>query len=106
MRNRRDWPMSTKLVGGFNCDLTSTERNEWAEFIHENDALKKFVVAESIWMSLVATRNPTNQGLEALAAAVLLKEDELIKLFHIGKQWYADVIEKRDEEEAAKDDES
>lgn len=72
-----------KLIGGFNCDLTNEEANEWHEYIMDTWEFREFMMLEAKLRYYV--RKDDYDTYTYLAEKYL---DLQNKLFVIARDWY------------------
>ena len=86
-----DWTEPCTLIGGYICELTYPERNEWGVYCRKRLELLEYHVAVYA-VEALANMNTLRQRVEAQSA-----------LFNIAEQWYAE-LEKRRAEQAEADE--
>lgn len=81
MIHRIDIATPVTLVGGFCCQLTDSERNQYHEFVCSNPIFKDYTQLLNRARSTPLT-----------PAEIRIVEVNELLLYGIGKQWYADLI--------------
>ena len=85
---------TTTLIGGFNCRLTSDEQNVWHEFVEPTPQWSDFKRNERRLNALVAQQHGTSVDLGSGIRGIQESQEAIrIRLYEIGKKWYADLTE-------------
>ena len=82
------------LVGGFNCRLTSNERNLWHEFVGGTPQWADLKRNVHRLNALFAQQHGTSADLGSDIRGIQESQEAIgARLYEIGKKWYADLIE-------------
>ena len=106
LRVNKDWDWydePVKLIGGFGCRLTMQETNEWHEHLETLPAfelLRDAKTDEAVYFAQIAAGIAGAD--EKYRAAKLAVRTYSEALYCAGKEWYADVLKRRNEKMAAK----
>ena len=94
-KNERFQPKNnTTLIGGFRCQLTDDESNQWHEFVIGQPRLQDLRNNTNRLNALVAQQHGTSVDLGYDIRGIQESQQVIIEhLYEIGKKWYAELPE-------------
>jgi len=91
-----EMPSGTTLFGGFNCLLTSDEKNEWTEAVKHYPEWTEHLEAERDAEVLrVRVAGGDRDAVGHLEVALVDMEDTKTAMYQRGKDWFAGLCERR-----------
>lgn len=95
-------PERATLIGGFICDLTSEELNQWNEYVSELSECKLVhnVDRECAALTAEVSGGALDKATDLRIALAALAESHN-RLYDIGKNWYAELVAKEEAKKAA-----
>lgn len=87
-----DYPERSKLIGGYACQLSTAEVNEWTEYIQQFTEYESFVIEELKLQQLVKTGTPVSMSIREQYKSARSYERAL---YELGKSWYAGLVARR-----------